>query len=195
MQNNNLNLADAEPQTSYKIIPDGTIAKVKLHINKGDYNDDSEGWTDDFATQGQSGAVFLKCEYTVVEGEYEDQKVWSLIGLHSPKSDKYKQMGRSFMRGICDSSSRLDPNDKSTVANNIRNNFGFNSLDGAIFLAKIEVEKDKDGNDRNAIRYAVTKGHPEYDELMRKDNGRYKIGEGKKEQEPDTDVEDDELPF
>ncbi len=28
-----------------------------------------------------------------------------------------------------------------------------------------------------------------------KDNGRYKIGESKQSAEPDTDIEDDEIPF
>ena len=138
--------------------------------------------------------MYLSCEYTVQEGKYENRKVWSLIGLHSEKGDKYRQMGCSFMRGICDSAHRLDPKDKMAGSNNIRNDFGFDTLDGTVFLAKIEVEQDQNGNDKNVIRYAITKGHTEYDKLMPKENGRFRIG-GEKKQELETEMPDDEIPF
>jgi len=193
-----LDYSDAEPQTSYDVIPDKTLAKVRMTIQTGGHNDETKGWTGGWATKSdKTGAVFLKGEFTVVEGPYANKKIWSLVGLHSPKSDKYEQMGKSLIRAILESANYIDPNDKSAAANKARSIDSFAELQGIEFVAQIDIEPDQNGNDRNKISFAITKSHKEYINIMgkkQKDNGRYKIG-GNKQQVADSDLVDDELPF
>ena len=197
---NNLNYSDVEEQTSYQIIPDKTLAKVRMKLISGGYDDESRGWTGGYATKSKkTDAVYLKCEFTVIGGKYNNRKVWDLIGLHSEKGPNYEKMGRGFIRAILDSAHGLNPKDITQAAVNARIIKSFQELDGIEFVAQIDVQQDQDGNDRNTIRYAITKGHRDYDSLMIGgkvgNNGRYKIGKSKQFQEPEIDIEDDELPF
>ena len=52
------------------LIPKGTIAKVRLTIRPGGFDDPSQGWTGGYATRGSTGAVYLNGEFTVLEGPY-----------------------------------------------------------------------------------------------------------------------------
>jgi len=58
--------SDARPNAN--IIPKGTLAKVRLTIRPGGYDNPEKGWTGGYATLGTSGAVYLNAEYTVLEG-------------------------------------------------------------------------------------------------------------------------------
>ncbi len=46
------------------------------------------------------GAVYLACEFVVLEGPFAKRKVWSMIGLYSPKGPEWGNIGRSFLRAI-----------------------------------------------------------------------------------------------
>ncbi len=198
MKNNPLNFADAEPQNEYGVIPHNTLAKVKMYIKAGGYDDESKGCTGGLASHNsKTGSIALNVEFTVMEGQYAGRKVWSYIGIHSASNEKYAQIGRSTIRAILESANKVDPQDKSAAANRLREIDKLSDLNGVEFVAKIEVETDNQGKERNKIRFAITKGHKEYESLMgkaKKDNGRFKIG-GIKEPEPASDRKDDELPF
>lgn len=43
---------------------------------------------------------------------------------------------------------------------------GFHELDGIEFLARVDIEKDGKGQDRNVVKVAVEPDHPEYATLM-----------------------------
>ena len=43
---------------------------------------------------------------------------------------------------------------------------GFHELDGLEFLARVDVEKDAKGGDRNVVKLAVEPDHPDYARLM-----------------------------
>ena len=47
--------------------------------------DPAQGWTGGYATRSDSGAVYLNAEFTVLEGPYSRRKIFTLIGLYSPK--------------------------------------------------------------------------------------------------------------
>ena len=85
--------SSAEDQQSYDVIPKGTIARVRMTIKPGGFNDPDQGWTGGYATMGDSGAVYLNCEFVVLEGPYARRKIWTLIGLHSPKGPHLRQYG------------------------------------------------------------------------------------------------------
>lgn len=162
-----MNFADADEQTG-DIIPHGTIAKVALKIRPGGYDDETKGWTGEYATRSDAtGAIYLDAEYTVIGGKYNKRKVWSLIGLHSPKGPKWEQMGRSFIRAALESARGVKPDDASETAMKARQIKGFGDLNGLEFVVKIDVEKGQDGyDDKNKINNVIAVTHKDYAAVM-----------------------------
>jgi len=144
------------------LIPKGTIAQVRLTIRPGGFDDPSQGWTGGYAKRGTTGSVYLDAEYTVLEGPYAKRKIWSMIGLYSASGPNWANMGRSLVRGILNSARGLSDKDNSPEAQNARRISGFADLDGIEFVARIDVGKDSNGDDKNEIRQAVTRDHKEY---------------------------------
>ena len=161
--NNWSNFNNAEEQTEFDIIPKGEIVKVLMSIRPGGYNAPNQGWDGGYATlSDQTGAVYLDCEFVVTEGKYAKRKVWSMIGLHSEKGPKWAAMGRAFVKGILNSARGIQPSDNSPQAQQARCIAGFQDLDNIEFLAKIGIEKDGYGEDKNTITVAITPAHKEY---------------------------------
>ena len=155
---------DAEAQTSYDLIPKGTIVPVRMTIKPGGYDDPAQGWTGGYATHNDTtGSVYLNAEFVILEGPFAKRKVWSLIGLRSLKGPEWGNMGRSFVRGILNSSRGLSDKDNSPQAQAARRINGFTDLDGIEFLAKIDVGKDANGDPKNDIRFAVAPNHKDWD--------------------------------
>ena len=155
---------DADSQTSYDLIPKGTIAPVRLTLKPGGYDDPAQGWTGGYATRNEtSGSVYLNAEFVITEGAYAKRKIWSLIGLLSLKGPEWANMGRSFVRGILNSARGLSDKDNSPEASAARRINGFADLDGIEFLAKIDVGKDANGDAKNEIRFAVTPNQKDWD--------------------------------
>lgn len=144
------------------LIPKGTIARVRLTIRPGGFDDPSQGWTGGYARRGTTGSVYLDAEYTVLEGPYAKRKIWSMIGLYSASGPNWANMGRSLVRGILNSARGLSDKDNSPEAQNARRISGFADLDGIEFVARIDVGKDSNGDEKNDIRQAVTRDHKEY---------------------------------
>jgi hypothetical protein len=153
----------AEDQNNFDVIPKGTLVKVRMTIRPGGYDDASQGWTGGYATQSMTtGSVYLNCEFVVLDGPYAKRKMWSLIGLHSPKGPEWANMGRAFVKGILNSSRGLHPQDNSPQAQQARRIQGFADLDGIEFVAKVELDKDQNGDDKNVIKIAITPDHKDY---------------------------------
>jgi hypothetical protein len=157
--------SDAEEQTG-DVIPHGTIAKVRLKIRPGGYNDANMGLTGDIATRSDNtGAIYLDAEYTVMGGKFAKRKVWSLIGLHSPKGPKWQAMGRAFIRAALESARGIAPDDTSERAMKARQINSLQDLDGLEFVAKIDVEKADEGSgydDKNKINTVIGVKHKDY---------------------------------
>ena len=99
-------------------------------------------------------------------GEHAKRKMWSNIGLHSKKGPTWGQMGRSFIRAALNSARNVHPQDNSPQAAAARRIQGLADLDGLEFLARVDVEKDSKGLDRNVVKVAVEPDHPDYAKLM-----------------------------
>lgn len=154
---------DADSQNNFDLLPKGTIAPVRMTIKPGGLDDPSRGWTGGYATRAkESDAVYLNCEFVIAAGEYAKRKVWSLIGLYSPKGPEWGNMGRAFIRAILNSARGLSDKDTSPRALEARRIRGFADLDGIEFLAKIDVEKDANGDPKNVIKMAITPDMKEY---------------------------------
>ena len=156
----------ADEQSNFDLIPTGTLAKVRITVRPGGHDDPSQGWTGGWATSGTTGAVYLNCEFVVMEGQYARRKVWNLIGLHSPKGPDYGNIGRSFIKGILNSARGVDPKDASPNAQNARKIGGLGDLNGVAFVGRIGVRKDQNGVNRNEINLAITPDHKDYATLM-----------------------------
>lgn len=148
------------------VIPKGTLAKVRLTIRPGGFDDPSQGWTGGYATRGSTGAVYLNGEFTVLEGQYAKRRIWSLIGLYSPKGPDWSNIGRSLIRGMLNSARGLSDKDVTPQAQAARRINGFADLDGLEFVARIDIGTDTNGDDKNEVRGAVTRDHRDYAQLM-----------------------------
>lgn len=158
---------DANEQSSFDLIPKGTLVRVRMTIKPGGFDDPSQGWTGGYATRNDNtGSVYLNCEFVVMEGEYARRKLWSLIGLYSPKGPEWANMGRAFVKAILNSARGVHPGDTSPQAQNARRIAGFADLDGIEFLGKVDWEKDQNGQDKAVIKQAIQPDHKDYAALM-----------------------------
>lgn len=155
-----------DAQSNTNIIPKGTLAKVRLTIRPGGFDDPSQGWTGGYATRGSTGAIYLNGEFSVTEGQYARRKIFTLIGLYSPKGPDWGNMGRSLIRGMLNSARGISDKDQSSQAQAARRISGFADIDGIEFIARIDVGSDAMGEEKNEIRTAITPDHRDYAGLM-----------------------------
>jgi hypothetical protein len=163
---NDFNDAEAQ-QGAFDLIPKGTIVPLRMSIKPGGHDDHSQGWTEGYATQSfDTGAVYLACEFVVTAGPFAKRKMWSNIGLRSPKGPTWGQMGRSFIRAALNSARNVNPQDNSPQASAARRINSFADLDGIEFIARVDVEKDSKDEDRNVVKLAIEPDHKDYAALM-----------------------------
>ena len=162
--------SDADEQSSNDLIPHRTPVKVHMKIRPGAYNDPSRELTGNVATLSKTGAIYLDCEFTVIGGKYNKRKVWSMIGLHSPKGPKWEAMGRAFVRAALESARGVKSDDMSENGRKARQIGGLEELDGLEFCALVEVQKPEAGSqytdDKNVIQNVIGVGHKDYHALM-----------------------------
>ena len=128
----------ASEQTFFDLIPKGALVRVRMTVKPGGFDDASQGWTGGYATRNDNtGSVYLNCEFVVMEGQYARRKMWSLIGLYSPKGPEWSNMGRTFIKAVLNSARAIHPNDNGPAAQNARRINGFADLDGIEFLGKV----------------------------------------------------------
>ena len=159
---------DAEAQQSgLDLIPKGTVVPVRMTLKPGGHDDPSQGWVGGYATESfETGSVYLAAEFVVTAGDHAKRKMWSNIGLLSKKGPTWGQMGRSFIRAALNSARNVHPQDNSPQATAARRINGFAELDGLEFLARVDIEKDSKGQDRNVVKVAVEPDHPDYAKWM-----------------------------
>ena len=158
---------NSENQSNFDLIPNGTLAKVRMSIKPGGYDDQNQGWVGGYATKNEAtGSVYLSCEFVILEGEYAKRKVWGILGLHSNKGPEWGNMGRSFIKAILNSARGFSESDNSPVAQSARKINGIGDLDGIEFVAKITTKKDQNDELRNEIRFAITPDHKDYKSIM-----------------------------
>lgn len=137
---------DAEQQQGFDLIPKGTLIPVRMVLKPGGYDDPSQGWVGGYASESfETGSVYLAAEFVVTGGEHAKRKLWTNVGLHSPKGPTWAQMGRSFIRAALNSARNIHPQDTSSQAVAARRIQGFHELDGLEFIARVDVGKDPKG--------------------------------------------------
>ena len=157
---------DAEQQQGFDLIPRGTLVPVRMTLKPGGCDVPENGWEGGYATESfETGSIYLAAEFVITAGPHAKRKMWSNIGLHSEKGPTWGQMGRSFIRAALNSARNVHPQDHSPQAVAARRIEGFHELDGLEFLARVDVEKDGRGQDRNVVKFALEPDHPEYAKL------------------------------
>jgi hypothetical protein len=158
---------NSENQSNFDLIPNNTLAKVRMSIKPGGYDDQNQGWVGGYATRNENtGSIYLSCEFVILEGEYAKRKVWGILGLHSNKGPEWGNMGRSFIKAILNSARGFSESDNSPAAQSARKINGIGDLDGIEFVAKITTKKDQNEELRNEIRFAITPDNKDYKSLM-----------------------------
>ncbi len=170
-----LDLTDVEPQASGDLIPDGTYAKVVLHLRRGGVDGPSEldkGLLKASTAPG-SDVLSLDAELTVVEGRHARRKFWQLFTVAGGKKDEQGQsigwnITKRTLRGMIDSALGLDPDDSSEATATKRRLRGLADLDGITFIARISVEPSRNPSypDQNRLDHPVLPTEPEWRAVM-----------------------------
>lgn len=145
---------NAQEQREGGLIADGTVAVVHMTVRPG--NAGEGGWLKR-SKNGDSQA--MDCEFTVVEGPFAKRKFWSLFTVEGTTEGHAKaaEISASRLRGILESAKGIRPDDESDTAKVARRVNSWGDFDGMRFVAKIGVEKGKDGyKDKNTLDAAVT---------------------------------------
>ena len=144
----------ASEQRSGELIPDGAIAPVHLTIRPG--NSGEGGWL----KRSKAGdSMALDCEFTVTEGPNAKRKFWTLFTVEGTTEGHQKaaDISASRIRAILESVFGIRPDDESETARNARRLSSWGDLNGLRFVAKIGVEKGKDGyKDKNVLSEVIT---------------------------------------
>jgi len=170
-----LDLTAVEPQASGDLIPDGTYAKVILHLRRGGADGSSEldkGLLKASTSPG-SDVLSLDAELTVVEGRHARRKFWQLFTVAGGKRDEQGQsigwnITKRTLRGMIDSALGLDPEDRSESAAARRRLRGLADLDGITFVARISIEPSRNPAypDQNRLEHPVLPTEPEWRAVM-----------------------------
>ena len=147
---------NAEAQREVGIIPDGTIAVVHMTVRPG--NAGEGGWL----KRSKAGdSMALDVEFTIVEGPFAKRKFWSLFTLEGTTEGHARagDISASRLRAILESARGIRPDDESETAKAGRRMNSWGDFDGLRFVAKIGIEKAKEGSgfkDKNSLEAAIT---------------------------------------
>lgn len=142
------------------LIPDNTIAQVRMEIQPGGVGPDG------MLTRSQSSdVIMLRTEVTVTSGEYSGSSFRQDIMLDGGKRDKDGRSkcgirGHRTIRAILESARNIHPGDTSEAAMAGRRINGWQDLNNLSFWAVIGIDKDKNGNypDKNVLTRILTPG-------------------------------------
>jgi hypothetical protein len=145
---------DAGPQRSFDVIPDGTIATVRMKIRPGGAGEG--GWLRR-SKDGNSEA--LHCEFVVTDGEFAKRKFWTLLTV-TGVTDGHKEaasISSSRIRAMLESARGIRSDDDSDAAKEARRTTSYGDLDGLCFVCRIGVEPAQNGyKAKNRLDYVIT---------------------------------------
>ena len=166
---------DVAPQQSGDLIPDGTFAKVTMSIRKGGVDGANEHDRGLLKASNQPGSDvrMVDAEFTVAEGPFAQRKFWQNFTVQGGKLDEQGQsvgwnIAKSQFRAMIDSALGLNPEDMSEAAKAKRVLRGLADLDGITFVAKIQVEPNRNPayKDANKLDHVVLPTAPEWQKVM-----------------------------
>lgn len=153
----------AGPQQSFELIPANTIVSLVMVIKPGGVGDG--GW---FTASKNSDVQMLNCEFTVTEGPYAKRRIFQYMVVSGGKQDDKGNsiagnISRNTLRAMLESARNIMPDDMNDTAVAKRRLAGWQDFHGLCFIAKIGIEKGKDGyQDKNKILTVITPDMKEY---------------------------------
>jgi len=145
---------DAETQRNFDVIPDGTVATVRMTIRPGSAGEG--GWLRR-SKDGNSEA--LDCEFVVFDGPFAKRKFWTLFTIAgiTPGHAEAANISAGKLRAILESARGIKPDDKSDTAKQARCIQSYGDLNGLAFIARIGVEPPQNGyKAKNRLDHVVT---------------------------------------
>jgi hypothetical protein len=154
----------ASEQTSFDLIPKGTLVRVRMTIRPGGFDDASQGWRLRHPQrQHRFGLPELRVRR---DGGVRPPQDVVADRSAQPQGSGVGQHGSHLRQGDPQLGAWVHPGDNSPAAQNSRRISGFADLDGIEFLGKVDWEKDQNGQDKSVIKAAITPDHKDYAALM-----------------------------
>jgi len=168
-----MNFNDAGPQYEMgTVIPDGTLARVTLHIVDGPVPGPSQTDGAILHPSKTSDVLQLRTEFTVVAGPFTKRKFWPNFTISGGEQDDHGvskgwNISKAQIRAIIESAFNFRPDDMSAVAQQRRQLNGFRALEGLEFAVKIGIEKGTGQyKDKNRLTAIITPDDKNYGLVM-----------------------------
>jgi hypothetical protein len=145
-----LDFNNYDPPKDFDLIPNGTIATVRMTIRPG--NAGEGGWLRR-AKDGLSEA--LDCEFVMLDGPFARHRFWTLLTVAgtTDRHARAKDISSGKLRSILESARGIRSDDQSEAAKQARRATSYAEFDGLTFIAKTKVEKGKEGYGDKAVLY------------------------------------------
>jgi hypothetical protein len=162
----NLNNVPAQEydNTSFELIPDGTVARGFVKLSGGDTDLPEFGAGNFFKSSQSTSAKWLPIEVTIAGGDFDKRKVWHNIFVDGNKLSERgipvaKEIGLRTLKSMIDSAFNLSAKDESPQAQAARSLNGVGDLNGLSICFVIGIEKGTNGyEDKNKIKAVLTAG-------------------------------------
>jgi hypothetical protein len=144
----------APEQREGGLIPEETICVVHMTVRPG--NAGEGGW---LKRSKIGDSLAIDAEFTVVEGANAKRKFWKLFTIEGASEGHQRagEISASQLRAILESARGVRPDDESEQAKAARRVASWGDFNGLRFIAKIGIEKGKDGyKDKNTLDAAIT---------------------------------------
>lgn len=162
------------------VVPDGTFARLKMHMKPGGYSKPGEHPQDNnlFKLNAETGSVSIETEYMIIGGRHNGVKVYQWHTIDGGSRDDAGNsiagnITKGFYRAVCESRYGVPPSDMSPQAMAYRSPPAYSMLEGIEFFARLGIEaggsrRDGQGNypDKNFIAHVIVPGEPEYAPLV-----------------------------
>jgi hypothetical protein len=143
-----------EAETQRNVIPDGTIAIVRMTVRPGSAGEG--GW---LRRSKDGGSEALDCEFVVLDGPFAKRKFWTLFTIAgtTPGHAEAANISAAKLRAILESARGIKPDDTSDAARQARRIGSYGDLNGLSFIARIGVEPPQNGyKAKNRLDHVVT---------------------------------------
>jgi hypothetical protein len=133
---------DVGEQRSFEVIPDGTVATVRMKVRPG--NAGEGGW---LRRSNDLKSEALDCEFVVLDGPFAKRKFWTLLTV-AGTTEGHKEaadISNRCLRAMLESARGIRPDDKSDAAKEARRTTSYGDFNGLSFIVRIGVEAARNG--------------------------------------------------
>ena len=151
---NSYDFNDADTQRNFDVIPNGTIATVRMTVRPGSAGED--GW---LRRSKDGNSEMLDCEFVVLDGPFAKRKFWTFFTIAgtTPGHGEAANISAGYLRAMLESARGIKPDDTSDAAKQARRIGSYGDLNGLSFIARVGVEPPQNGyKAKNRLDHVVT---------------------------------------